>query len=383
MDQLSKEQFLFILEKFQEGTASKEELEFLDAYYNAFDLKDGFTASLNEHQRLQVRDELFDKLQNGISMAPKVNPAYRTWYVRFAAAAAVLLMLGAGWWFVNTRYRHAGGTRNLIAATSHIDPGKNRAVLTLANGKVIDLSDARTGVIISASKLAYTDGTLIQNNEASLFQTVTTPRAGQYQVVLPDGTRVWLNAASSLKFPSSFATASVRKVELSGEGYFEVAKDKRHPFMVKTERQEITVLGTHFNVTAYADEMTTKTTLLEGKVQVSKLQAKAGGADAKVLKPGEQTVLSSTAFDVLKTDTEEAVAWKNGYFRFNNENIVSIMRKLERWYNIEVRYEGTVSNEVFSGTASRFKSVGEVLEMLEYTNAVHFKVEGRRITVTK
>lgn len=188
---------------------------------------------------------------------------------------------------------------------------------------------------------------------------------------------VTLNAASSLKFPASFTGLANRKVELSGEAYFEVAKDKKHPFIVQSGSQEVEVLGTHFNVNTYPDEKAAKTTLLEGSVKVS------ANGNAHLLIPGQQSILTNNTVDIVTANIKETMAWKNGYFRFNDDRIDEIMPLLSRWYDVEVNYEGKISDERFSGTISRYKNINEVLAMLSYSNAVKFKIEGRRITVMK
>jgi ferric-dicitrate binding protein FerR (iron transport regulator) len=196
-------------------------------------------------------------------------------------------------------------------------------------------------------------------------------------VVLPDGSKVFLNAASSLTYPISFVALRERRVELKGEAYFEVAKDKNHPFIVKTQNQEIKVLGTHFNINSYADEPLTKTTLVEGSVLV-----KASGIQ-QILKPGSQAINGYDGLRIVEANMDEVLAWKNGYFMFDSESIESVMRKISRWYNIDVAFKGNVSKDKFGGTVSRFANVSQVLRKLEYTNKVHFIIEEGRITVTK
>ncbi len=187
---------------------------------------------------------------------------------------------------------------------------------------------------------------------------------------------VWLNAASSLKFPVKFA-GKERVVELTGEAYFEVAPEAGKPFIVETVNEKVLVLGTHFNINAYSDEPVAVTTLLEGSIKVQSTQT----GKASILKPGQQSLLDASQFTIQAANLEEAVAWKNGYFRFNDERIADIMKKLERWYNIEVIYEGKPSEELFNGKISRFKDISQVLRMLEKTEGIHFKIQGRRVTV--
>jgi transmembrane sensor len=283
------------------------------------------------------------------------------------------------------------GNNTIIAKTNwdkvehKIVPGSNKAILTLADGSKINLDNSGKGTIThqglatvnksNNGQLIYKIGGKVQP-AAMLYNTATTPRGGQYQLILSDGTKVWLNAASSIKFPVAFS-GSERHVELTGEAYFEVAKNKKMPFSIAVKGSSIEVLGTHFNVAAYDDDKHMVTTLLAGSVKLKK-----GNAEA-LLQPGQKAVLADgqTAYEVSEANTDEAVAWKNGYFVFDNENIQSIMKKISRWYDVDVSYNGAVTDQNFGGTVSRFSNVTELLKMLELTGTIHFKIEGRMITV--
>ncbi|MGY0036944.1 FecR family protein [Pedobacter sp. NJ-S-72] len=209
-----------------------------------------------------------------------------------------------------------------------------------------------------------------------------TPKGGQYQLVLPDGTKVWLNAASSLRYPVAFQ-GNERKVELTGEAYFEVAKDKTRPFEVYSNNQVVQVLGTHFNINAYSNEPFVSTTLLEGSVKVTNSLTNA----QKIIRPGQQSLISKdgqAGIEVKNMDLDEAVAWKNGYFMFNEEELESILKKVSRWYNVDVQYEQEeLKHQLFSGTLSKYSNVSQVLKKLEMLQSIHFKIEGRKIIVTK
>lgn len=336
-------------------------------------------------------DALLERVVSVDKRSPKRSITFPL--IRWVAAAVILITVGIGSWFYIS---HQGSDRPGSPYANDVPPGGNDAVLTLADGSKISLTDADEGELLQAGGVRIVkavDGQLIYSidparlkaQDAITFNTITTPRGGQYQVNLPDGTKVWLNAASSLKFPTTFTKLKERKVELSGEAYFEVAKHKEQPFKVisaianSSRAQEIAVLGTHFNINAYDDEPETKTTLLEGSVNVS---ARRGGKSESILLiPGQQAVLTNSELKMQAADTEEAVAWKNGNFVFNNERIESIMRKIARWYNVEVVYQGKITDNDFIGTVPRFKNISEALTILELTNTVHFKVEGRRITV--
>jgi len=216
-------------------------------------------------------------------------------------------------------------------------------------------------------------------NATPQFNTITTPRGGQYQVMLADGTHVWLNAASSIRFPQSF-NGPQRLVELSGEAYFEVAKDKSHPFIVQANGTKVQVFGTHFNVNAYPDNNNVTTTLLEGSVQMS------NNSQATMLVPGEQGVStrSGGAINVSRADIQQVIAWKNGYFIFHDLSIVEVMKQVSRWYDVDIEYqdEGVKNNE-FGGAISRYKSITELLDNMQLTRSIHYKIEGRRVIIMK
>lgn len=304
--------------------------------------------------------------------------------IKWIAAASIILIgsVGAYYYRVNTTLQ-----RNIFAAD--ITPGKNKATLKLSSGKIISLTDIGKGSItedmgVSISKtedgqIVYeaneqTDKNKIQNN------TISTPSGGQWQIKLPDGTQVWLNALSSLTYPTSFNGKNERRITLSGEAYFEVSKNEQQPFIVETEKQDVKVLGTHFNVSAYADEPLVKTTLLEGSVQVTQ----AGNKATYILKPGEQSELSSVGIKIEEVDAEDAIAWKNGYFIFNNERQESIMQKIARWYDVEVTYaDSEAKNVTYLGTVSRFENVSQVLRKFQKTGEVRFEIDGRKIIVYK
>ena len=318
-----------------------------------------------------------------------------------AVAAAVAVITLGVWLYYTPRHPDAGQDPGSAQYANDVAPGKNTATLTLANGKTIVLSDAKTGVVIDASQIMYSDNTVIsteRSDERSLNNTsgkdlshsfemtsVSTPRGGTYQVTLPDGTHVWLNSESKISFPSQF-NRKERRIMMEGEAYFEVAKAYSSsrvsaatrtlvPFIVETKRQTIEVLGTHFNVSAYADEKEMMTTLLEGKVKVK------GEGNTITLDPGEQAYSGSDGIRGLKIDDPAAViAWKEGDIVLDAD-IKTIMRQLTRWYNVEVVYEGQVSNQEFGGTISRTKNISEVLNVLQSTGRVKFKIEGRRVTV--
>ncbi|MES2275925.1 MAG: FecR domain-containing protein [Bacteroidota bacterium] len=343
--------------------------------------------SWNRHAFSGVRftAEESDQLLKDINTAkqPSVrNPAIISWY-RYAIAASLLFFLSIGGYFLIHKDPDTQTSRQLV---THVKKEFNKAMLTLANGKKIDLSDAKSGELVKESGLKiYKDrqGKLtyvVQGGDSDATQpisynTMETPKGGQWHLILADGTHVWLNAASSIRYPTRF-TGAERNVELSGEAYFEVAKKKDMPFIVKTSQTAIKVLGTHFNVNAY-ESADTKTTLLEGSIQAS------NSSSTILLKPGQQAIARSNASEIQikNVNTDESVAWKNGYFVFHNDNILNIMNQLSRWYDIDVRYQGDVTQKRFDGTYSNSKDLPELLNALEQTGIIHFKMEGRRVTV--
>ncbi|SFE35201.1 FecR family protein [Chitinophaga sp. CF118] len=346
-----------LLDKYKEGRATEEELALLESWYLSYEEQGPSELSMND--RLKAVDKVWLKLEGHKTRTIRAWP-------RIAAAAAILILFSVGMIYFYGRHE-------TVTVKQDVAPGSNKAILTLTNGKTINLSNLKTGVVINTSALTYNDGTRITDDSktSSLQQMILhTPKGGTYQIVLPDGTRVWLNAASTLKFPATFATQKERKVALNGEAYFEVALNAKQPFRVDTKSQQVEVLGTHFNINAYDEEMTAKTTLLEGSIRVGAL----------LLKPGEQAV---GAVKVTDVDIDEIVGWKNGYFVFENEQLPSIMRKIARWYDVDVVFKGDIPADEFGGRVTRFVNLSQVLKKLELTNKVHFKINGRTVTVTK
>lgn len=323
-------------------------------------------------------------------------PLWRQVKVISALAAAVAVITLGVWLYgdVILMLRQAQQKDNHQAQTyiNDITPGKNTATLTLANGETINLSDTKTGVIIEASSFTYNDGSKIDDSSLrgtdpsssrelrskpiSSTLTASTPRGGTYQVTLPDGTAVWLNADSKITFPSQFS-GKTRAIQLTGEAYLEVAKDKAHPFIVESKGQKVTVLGTHFNINAYNDESEIKTTLLEGSVEVSAAGVSSGMRYR--LKPGQQSLNNGATIQVSQAKVAEVTAWKNGDFQFNEEKLSSIMKKLERWYDVEIVLSDKLADVTVTGNIARNRNISRVLSMMEKTNRIHFKIEGRRI----
>ncbi len=309
-------------------------------------------------------------------------------WIKITAAAAILLLsiIGA-FFYLNQPQKLFKKVVQKRPLHNDILPGGNKAVLTLANGKTIILDNAHTGILAKqgSTDIAKTkDGQVIykapnnlSNDQNIALNTISTPNGGQYQVVLADGTKVWLNAASSLRFPAVFI-GTKREVEITGEAYFEVAKKAAMPFVVKTGRSVVEVLGTHFNVMAYDNEGLIKTTLLEGSVKVR------SGNSVNFLKPGQQALLNAQGQTKIieDIDVDDETAWKNGLFQFKDAGIETVMRQAERWYNVTISYEGKIPVKQFTGRISRNVKISELLNMLKYFG-VNFRIAGRNITVMK
>ncbi len=337
-----------------------------------------------------IRNKHFDsEIQNELEIIPTFAP--RLWY-QLGIAASILILITTGLYFYKNRTVDDNIAAKVVEPKEAIiTPGDDKAILTLSDGTKIILEDAKNGILANQAGVSIqktSDGELLysfsnsantvspETKENVIYNKIETPIGGKYQVNLPDGSKVWLNSSSSLRFSALF-NGHTREVELSGEAYFDVSKNKGKPFRVITKDQIVEVLGTQFNINSYSDEGPIKTTLIEGSVKIIYKDK------VVLLSPGQQFQPKELVSAVVEADTEEVVAWKDGYFVFKNEDIKSIMRKLSRWYNVEVSYSGNIPEVGFGGNISKSKDISEVLDVLQLTNAIHFKVEGRRITVMR
>ena len=363
-----------LLKKYREGTCTEEEKALLESWYLTYEEND--LPDIPQH----IRDEQLAQVWQ--SLPVHHQPRSIPWW-RIAAAAVLLIAVGVSL-YVYFRKPATSQHDTQQLADNRIVPGSNKAILTLGDGRTINLTDAGNGHIAEQAGITITkkaDGQLlytISNNprsDAHTFNTIETPRGGQYQVSLPDGTKVWLNAATSLRFPARFADTA-RIVYLDGEAYFEVAHNQKSPFRVQLNGQQVEVLGTHFNIMAYKDESTIKTTLLEGLVKLT------APTESALLQPGQQGYIASnkTGFTVTHVDVAAVTAWKNGLFMFNGIDLRSLMRQISRWYNIDIEYEQGVKDDVLFGTISRTADLPKLLRILEL-GGVHFKLEGRTLIV--
>jgi ferric-dicitrate binding protein FerR (iron transport regulator) len=383
------ENLLLLIEKYRAGEATEEEKRILNEWYHSFEDGEVVIPGNEDLTEALLHSRLEQRLKHTIGA--EKEPGKSRWKWKLPAAAAIILALAAGYFYM--RSNSNPGTAKIETTKTNtineINPGTDRALLTLADGSQIVLDSGSMGTIvsqhgISVEKLengmvAYTiDASSVSKSDEPVYHSITTPRGGQYRITLSDGTKVWLNAASSIRFPTVFP-GNERKVEVTGETYFEVARNPQAPFRVKAESSVVEVLGTHFNVNAYTDEDAIRTTLLEGKVMVTV----DGGATLKYLEPGQQSGITRDGriHIVQNADTEEAVAWINGRFQFKSAELTTILRQIARWYDVDVEYSGK-TNMRFSGQLKRSESVSKVLEMLKLTGEVDFKIDNRKIVVT-
>lgn len=367
---MDQQQAQNLLARFRSGELSEQEKALLESWYLDWEVNEGLDLSEAEvvYELQQMRAGI-PYLANG----PKV---VRLW-PRLAAAASILLLLSTGAYFL----LHQQPAGQIAQTQAHdIAPGSNKATITLANGKQVAITGAKNGLLAhqgntainvqSAEEIAYkTNGS---SNELE-YNTMATPRGGQHSLILSDGTKVWLDAASSITFPVAFIGNS-REVKITGQVYFEVAHDARKPFSVTANGQTVTVLGTHFNINAYTDEAVIKTTLFEGSVKIS-----AGGKQA-LLKPGQQAQFGHNHIDILKdADTEEALAWHKGKFLFHSADMKTVLRQLSRWYDVDFVYQAQLADRHFSGGIYRSEAL-KIADILKYEK-INFRVEGKKIII--
>lgn len=373
---MNQEQLTSLVERIANNTATNEDISVYNAWCNA-----------RQDQELELNDLSDIEAQTFREIQRRTGQSTRKWILirRIAAAAAVTgILAGSLYLYKHVNRPVAPAPIAAVTTDHHISAGKNTATLTLANGKKIVLADSQDGKLTNqagSEVTKTTDGTLEYHPVATgaaidiQYNKLSTARGEQYQITLPDGTKVWLNAATTLTFPTSFANLPARKVDVTGEAYFEVAPDAAHPFIVRTTQQEVKVLGTSFNINNYADEPLAKTTLIQGAIKIN---------NEKTLTPGQQAISTKDGtIKITTVATEATIAWKNGYFEFNDENIYEIMRKVSRWYNVEVIYEGDIPTNAMEGTISRFENVSKVLNTIQKTGLLRFRITQKKIYVSK
>ena len=378
---MQREEFIVLATKVWEGVANEMEYALYLNYLNIFSEGANAWESISEAEQSKIREDVYFSVSRRITKKAIQHNRFtfyknRKWRLGIAATLAFVTLSATILYFYHSTNQHIEGYAKDIV------PGYFGATLTLSNGSTINLNKVSKGKIgkdggIAIEKTA--DGKIDYSLSDSLVRgvnnTLSTGNGQTYMVNLPDGSRVWLNAASSITYNTGIQYQQERKVRLSGEAYLEVAKDPLHPFIVETINQTVQVLGTHFNICDYPGDLNAVTTLLEGSVKIN---------DVTVIKPGQQAgSINKGAVMVKDVAAEEAIAWKNGRFIFSDEPLESIMKKVSRWYNVEIVYENVNTKELFYGSMSRYDHISKVLSKLEIAGGIHFKIEGRRILVSK
>jgi len=377
---LNRERIYILISKYRDNIASEAEKEELLQWYREKSYQDAEFPETED----TVGDFMLSRLNREIKGAPR-----RIAYLKWLAAASVLLVLGISALYISKFHGNTNKNSVALVQKKDVPPGSNKAILTLADGSKILLTDAGNGKIASQNGIQITksaNGQLVYTIKASgspaigqpaAFNTIETPKGGQYQVVLPDGSKVWLNAISSIKFPVNFSSEKERRVELKGEAYFEVVHNEALPFVVVTDKQIIEDIGTSFNVNAYDDEASSKTSLLQGEVRIT-----AGGKSA-LLNPGQQATIAN-GIKVSKVNMEEVIAWKNGYFNFDDEKLENIMRSVSRWYVVDVVFDDeSLKAETYGAITTRFSNISTLLKIMEQTGDAKFSIEGSTIKISR
>ncbi len=399
---MREEQLTTLIRKYLSGEATEEEKAQVEQWYESFEANsleftggktDGMDTS--ESRSLEaVRKKIAQKQAERAGFETPVHKIKIIHFWRIAAAAVLLVLFSGTIYFLSRTPDRQSEVIALKPVKKDIQPGGNKAILTLANGTRILLDSTHTGIVsvqgntkiikLNGGQLAYNPGPSANPGKPStkqvpaevLYNTIITPRGGQYEVTLSDGSKVWLNAASSLRFPTAF-TGKDREVQITGEAYFEVAENSNQPFKVSVRGMVVNVLGTHFNIMAYDNEATIKTTLLEGSVKVTK------GQEKLIIKPGQEVQLTpNNELKLIKhVNVNKAVAWKNNLFWFDNDDIQSVMRQLSRWYNVDVVIKGNIPDQ-FTGSIPRNVTVSKIFEVLQKTGSIRYKIENGKIIVS-
>lgn len=391
---MNKDRIKYLLSKPPHTPYTDDELLELDIWYKSFNSEPEFTKYLNEEELTGKRDLLWNRIQDQKKLRYQQNHNIFTTLLNstyLKVAVALIMVSSIAFFLIKYDAEKLPTDSKKYAILDDVQSGGNRATLTFSDGKTIDLNSINAGEVIQRPGLLVTktkDGlltyTATKSSETTLsnsYNIISTPMGGQYKITLSDGTNVWLNAGSSLEYPERFASHE-RSVKLNGEAYFEVAKQTylannkeiRKPFFVNTKDQEIEVLGTHFNVKAYQEDQITKTTLLEGKVKVTGYIDGQKTNQQTILEEGQAAVWDTNSLTTKYVNPELDIAWKNGKFIFSGENIKTLMTNISRWYNVEVVFEGNLSDINFEGSVSRYETIAEVLRKLALTETVNFKI---------
>lgn len=383
---MQQEEIQQLVRRFLEKTASEEEINILSNWYRENAGGDVELFSGHEDKKMLLQETMLKNIvgKTGLPQLKKRTGNYI--WMRIAAIAIVLLGIGSVLYYYNSNQKKENlwADKSSGSEPAKIIPGSNGAILTLANGKQVVLDSASVGKISNEAGTALiktNDSSLVYQNNGNAAgpvddNTLETPKGKQFSVTLPDGTKVWLNAASSIRYPVCFK-GKERLVTVTGEAYFEVVHNSKQPFKVKAGNTVIEDIGTAFNINAYADEPSIKTTLVQGSVAVSSANNKA------LLSPGQQATIGiNSAIGVEKVNIENAIAWRNGVIVFDDQDIQMILRQVARWYNVNVVYQGNISKKLFAGSVSmsRLSNLSEFLKILEFED-IHYKLQGRDLII--
>ena len=388
---MQKEEVQELVEKYLHNNASKEEEErLLQWYWRESNLKSEWELNSSQSE-LDLKSKIYNKITEQDESESDRYDSEKNKFKKIGTALLFLVVLALAAFFNPNQFRNSNTDETLVVEQPlDILPGGSKAILTLADGRKIELDESKNGILVnqggikvhknSDGIIEYTFSKKETPSSNSLdpaepvFNTIETPVGGKYQLNLADGSKVWLNSSSSIRYPIFFSK-NKREVELKGEAYFEVSKDSKRKFSVRSGIQTVEVLGTQFNINAYSDEKSIKTTLFEGEIRVIDLKTN----DSKLLKPGEQSNVDQS-IQIRRIDTQTEIAWKEGYFHFKKADIETVMRQLGRWYGVTARYEGNLPKNHFSGAISNNLTLLEVLEILEKSN-IHFRLDGKEVVV--
>jgi ferric-dicitrate binding protein FerR (iron transport regulator) len=376
---MTHQQIISLIKKYNAGNASANEKALIEDWYLQFEQKNVPQLSIDERQH--DLDHIWKKLPVNRAKVKRIS----TWY-RVAAAAMLLAFISVGIYLA--KYQEVNQNKIINEISRIAKPGGNKAILFLSNGQQVVLTDAQNGQVAQQGNATISktaDGKVVYNTRPAADHvvqaqnTIATPAGGTYELTLSDGTKVTLDANSSLRYPVAFNGAN-RNVELTGQAYFEVAHNQAKPFKVTSSGQTVEVLGTHFNINAYKNERSITTTLLEGRVKISNVSNNA------MLKPGQRSVVlpgnGTSPISVSNADLETTMAWKNGIFRFKRASLQTVMRQFARWYDVEVAYEGDVPDVAITGKVQRTANASQVLTILNKLG-IKFKAEGRKLTILR
>ncbi|UCS91648.1 FecR family protein [Echinicola marina] len=381
---MDKITFQHLADKFVQGKTNKSENILLKEYYRKLSINGNIEISKEKEEsiRTSILHEIRNRIHEENVRLNHRNATKSTKNIFFRTGVAAIIVLGI--LLVGSVFYHQLDiSRNNLAYDMDFPPGKEKAILTMSNGEKINLLDLKEGDVldIEGGKITKSaEGQVIYNASSNTddlsdrYNSISTPVGGKYQVILPDGSKVWLNSSSEIEYPIAFSSDE-RKVKLKGEAYFEVESDLKRPFSVESEGQVVTVHGTHFNINSYSEEGAIKTTLVEGSISVKNTLTN----DSKLLIPGNQSAIYRDSLAVYEVSVDESIAWKDGYFLFNETDLKSIMRQIERWYGVEVEYESIPDVEFF-GKISRSSTLSRVLKLMEQTSDVNFVVKGDKIS---